>query len=108
MQYVYIAQLLIMIVGPLVKMVLRALGIGFVTFFGFNALANLAKDYVISHMGNVGIAVQQILGLANIDVAIGIMFSAVTTRFIIAGINKITDRQRKQVWNPPGRDYIDA
>lgn len=108
MQYVYIAQLLIMIVGPLVKMVLRALGIGFVTFFGFNALANLAKDYLVSNFGQMGLAVQQVLGLAKIDLAIGIMFSAVTTRFIIAGINKITDRQRKQVWNPPGRDYIDA
>lgn len=108
MQYVYIAQLVFMIIGPLIRLVFRVIGLGFVTYFGFNALITVAQDYMISNMGQAGTAIQQILGLAKIDIAINIMLAAVTTRFIIAGINKATDKKRSQVWNPPGRDYIDA
>ena len=108
MQYLYIAQLVFMIVGPLIRLVFRVIGLGFVTYFGFNALITVAQDYMISNMGQAGTAIQQILGLAKIDIAINIMLAAVTTRFIIAGINKATDKIRSQVWNPPGRDYIDA
>lgn len=108
MQYLYIAQLVFMIVGPLIRLVFRVIGLGFVTYFGFNALITVAQDYMISNMGQAGTAIQQILGLAKIDIAINIMLAAVTTRFIIAGINKATDKKRSQVWNPPGRDYIDA
>ena len=108
MQYLYIAQLVFMIIGPLSRLVFRVIGLGFVTYFGFNALITVAQDYMISNMGQAGTAIQQILGLAKIDIAINIMLAAVTTRFIIAGINKATDKKRSQVWNPPGRDYIDA
>ncbi|MBB6342051.1 exosortase/archaeosortase [Pseudomonas fluvialis] len=108
MQYLYIAQLVFMIIGPLIRLVFRVIGLGFVTYFGFNALITVAQDYMISNMGQAGTAIQQILGLAKIDIAINIMLAAVTTRFIIAGINKATDKKRSQVWNPPGRDYIDA
>ena len=102
------ARFLWMIAGPLVKTVLRAIGFGFVTYFGFNALINAARDYMITNMGNSGIVIQQILGLAKIDIAINIMLSAVFTRFIIAGINKAQDRKRNQVWRKPGGTSIEA
>lgn len=108
MQYLYVAQFVWMIVAPLVKTALRAIGFGFVTYYGFNALINAAKDYMISNMGNAGVVIQQILGLAKIDVAINIMFAAVFTRFIIAGINKAQDRKRNQVWRKPGGTSIEA
>ncbi|MCY1376852.1 hypothetical protein D9M69_643760 [compost metagenome] len=59
-------------------------------------------------MGQTGIVIQQILGLAKIDVAINMMLAAVVTRAVLSGLDKLADRRRKQVWNPPGRDYIDA
>ena len=108
MQSLYIAQLVFMIIGPLIRLVFRVIGLGFVTYFGFNALITVAQDHMVSNMGQTGTAIQQILGLAKIDIAINIMLAAVTTRFIIAGLNKATDKKRSQVWNPPGRDYIDA
>ncbi|MEX6501713.1 DUF2523 domain-containing protein [Pseudomonas zhanjiangensis] len=108
MQYLFIAQLLIMIVGPLVKMVLRILGFGFVTYFGFNLIIGQAQSYVFARMGEAGPIIQQILGLAKFDVVINIFFAAIATRFILAGIDKATDRKRNQVWRKPGGTSIDA
>ncbi|QLC73848.1 DUF2523 domain-containing protein [Pseudomonas sp. LPB0260] len=108
MQYLFIAQLLIMIVGPLVKMVLRILGFGFVTYFGFNLIIGQAQSYVFARMGEAGPIIQQILGLAKFDVVINIFFAAIATRFILAGIDKATDRKRNQVWHKPGGTSIDA
>ena len=102
------AQFLWLIAGPLVKTVLRAIGFGFITYIGINALINAAKDYITSNMGNAGIEAQQILGLAKIDVAINIYFAAVFTRIILAGIDKATDRRRNQVWRKPGGTSIEA
>jgi exosortase/archaeosortase len=106
--FLYTAQFIWWIVGPLVKTALRAIGFGFVTYFGFNAIIGAARDYMITNMGNAGIVIQQILGLAKVDVAINIMLSAVFTRFIIAGINKAQDRKRAQVWRKPGGTSIEA
>ncbi|MHA6494722.1 DUF2523 domain-containing protein [Pseudomonas borbori] len=106
--FLWVAQFLWMIAAPLVMMVLRAIGFGFVTYYGFNALINAAKDYMITNMGNAGVVIQQILGLAKVDIAINIMLAAVFTRFIIAGINKAQDRRRNQVWRKPGGTSIEA
>lgn len=108
MQYLYVVQFIWMIAAPLVMTLLRAIGFGFVTYYGFNALINAAKDYIISNMGNAGVVIQQILGLAKVDIAINIMLAAVFTRFIIAGINKAQDRKRNQVWRKPGGTSIEA
>ncbi|MCP1602683.1 DUF2523 domain-containing protein [Pseudomonas citronellolis] len=108
MQFLFIAQMLVMIFGPLVKSVLRAIGFGFVTYVGINLLIESVRSYITSQMGQAGLAIQQVLGLAKVDVAIGIVLSAVITRAVLAGLNKLNDRKRRQVWNPPGRDYIDA
>jgi hypothetical protein len=106
--FLYTVQFIWMFVAPLVKTALRAIGFGFATYFGFNAIIGAARDYMITNMGNAGIVIQQILGLAKIDIAINIMLSAVFTRFIIAGINKAQDRKRVQVWRKPGGDSIEA
>lgn len=106
--FLYTAQFIWMIVAPLVKTALRAIGFGFVTYFGFNAIIGAARDYMITNMGLAGLVIQQILGLAKLDIAINIMLSAVFTRFIIAGINKAQDRKRAQVWRKPGGTSIEA
>jgi hypothetical protein len=102
MQFLFIAQLLIMIAAPVVKMVLRILGFGFVTYVGFNFVISEAQDYVFSLMGNVGPVIQNILGLAKFDVCVNLYFAAITTRFILSGIDKATDRRRNEVWRKPG------
>ncbi|AVO55393.1 DUF2523 domain-containing protein [Ectopseudomonas mendocina] len=108
MHYLFLAQLLIIVVGPLVKMALKIIGFGFVTYVGFNLIIGEAQSYVIARMGESGPVIQQILGLAKFDVCVNIFFAAITTRFILAGIDKATDRQRNQVWRKPGGTSIEA
>lgn len=108
MQYLFIVQLLIMILGPLIKMVLKILGFGFVTYYGFNLIIGAAQDYMFARMGEVGPVIQNILGLAKFDVCINIFFAAISTRFILAGIDKATDLKRAQVWRKPGGTSIEA
>lgn len=108
MHFFYAAQLIIMMVLPLVQMVMKAIGIGFVTYVGSNLIMEQAKDYIISNAGNMGNIIQQIMGLAKIDIAINIYFAAITTRMVLSGLNKMADRKRNQVWRAPGGTSIDA
>lgn len=108
MHFVYVAQLLIIILAPLVKMVLRILGFGFVTYVGFNLIIGEAQSYLFARMGDIGPIIQQILGLAKFDVVVNIYFAAISTRFLLAGIDKATDSRRNQVWRKPGGTSIEA
>lgn len=108
MQFLFIAQLLIIIVAPLAKLVLRMIGFGFVSYVGFNLVIGEAQDYVFGQMGQSGVVIQQILGLAKFDVCINIFFAAISTRFILAGIDRATDLRRAQVWKRPGGTSIEA
>ncbi len=108
MHYLFLAQLLIMIVGPLVKMALRVIGFGFVSYVGFNLVIDQARDYMQSSMGQLGAEVSGILGLAGFDIIVNMYFAAIATRFILAGIDKAQDRKRNQVWRKPGGTSIEA
>ncbi|MEW6317674.1 MAG: DUF2523 domain-containing protein [Pseudomonadota bacterium] len=108
MQFLFVVQMLVIILGPLVKMVLKMIGFGFVTYMGFNLIIGQAQDYVFGLMGNVGPVIQGILGLAKFDVVVNLYFAAISTRFILSGINKATDRRRAQVWRAPGGTSIEA
>lgn len=108
MQFLFIVQLLVIILGPLVKMVLKMIGFGFVSYVGFNLIIGQAQDYLFGLMGDVGPVIQGILGLAKFDVVVNLYFAAISTRFMLAGIDKATDRRRNQVWRKPGGTSIDA
>lgn len=108
MQFLFIVQMLVIIVGPLVNMVLKILGFGFVTYVGFNLIIGQAQDYMFGLIGDLGPVIQGILGLAKFDVVVNLYFAAISTRFILAGIDKATDRKRNQVWRKPGGTSIEA
>ncbi|BFN27485.1 hypothetical protein PSCT_03094 [Pseudomonas sp. SCT] len=108
MQFLFIVQMLVIILGPLVKMVLKMIGFGFVTYLGFNLIIGQAQDYLFGLMGDVGPVIQGVLGLAKFDVVVNLYFAAISTRFMLAGIDKATDRRRNQVWRKPGGTSIDA
>ena len=101
MQYLYLAQLIFLIIAPLVFFILRVIGIGFVTYVGSNLIIDQALSYVLSRAGNLTVPLQQIMGLGQVDVAINIFFAAITTRMVLAGINKAQDTRRAQVWKKP-------
>jgi hypothetical protein len=91
MHFVYLATLLGTIVGPLVKSALRILGIGVVSYVGTNVVISSAKSAILSRFGSLDSPVQQLLGLAQIDVAINIYFAAIITRLVISGLSQ-TDK----------------
>lgn len=95
MHFMYIAMLAIQIVGPLVMMALRLLGIGVMTYTGINIVMDQVKNYVLSNVANVPPYVQQILGLAKFDICVNIVLSAVAARFVIAGYNKVSGSRKK-------------
>jgi len=95
MHFYYLAMLFVTIAAPIVKMVIRALGVGVVTYYGINVILQQATDYIVSSMGNLSAALQMIMGLAKIDVAINIYLAAVTTRLVLAGMDKMSGKLAK-------------
>lgn len=95
MHFFYLAHLFLIIVLPIVKQVLRAIGIGVVAYVGINLVINEAKDYAMANLGNLGLSLQMILGLAKFDVAVNIYFAAITTRLVLVGIDRMADRRTK-------------
>lgn len=108
MHFLAAAQLLVMIIAPMIFFVLRILGIGFITYVGSNLVIDQAKEYLLSKAGSVGLPLQQVLGLAQVDIAINIFFSAIATRMVLSGLNKAQDKRRSQVWKKPGGTSIEA
>lgn len=90
MHFVALFSFLSTILGPLVVRVLAAVGIGMVTFAGFQLTVEAAKNYVRSNFAGLPADIAQILGLLKVDVAINIVFAAVITRAVIAGMDKVT------------------
>lgn len=94
MHFYYLAILLLTIVTPLVKMALKALGIGVVAYMGINVVLDQALQYVTNNISSLPPSAQALLGLAKFDVVINIWFAAITTRLVLNGMNKISGRKK--------------
>lgn len=94
MHFYYLAILLLTIVTPLVKMALKALGIGVVAYMGINVVLDQALQYVTNNIAGLPAAAQALLGLAKFDVVINIWFSAITTRLVLNGMNKMSGKKK--------------
>lgn len=90
MHFAALFSFLSTIAGPLVKQVLKALGIGMVSYFGLQLMLDQVKDYVTSSFSGLPADVVSILGLAKVDVAVNIMLAAVITRAVVSGMDKAT------------------
>lgn len=108
MQFLFIAQLIFMIVKPVVFFIMRILGVGFVSYVGSNLVIDQAKTYIVAQFSASSQPIQQILGLAKIDIAVNIIFAAIVTRMVLAGLDRANDLRRAQVWRAPGGTSIDA
>jgi hypothetical protein len=98
MQYFYIAFLVIQIVGPIIFYAVRLLGFGLITYVGINVAMDQVLNYITNYMIVLPLYLQQILGLAKLDVVANIYFSAVTARMLIAGYNAATSGGSKKKW----------
>jgi len=92
MHFYYLAMLFVTIAKPIVKNVIRGLGVGVVTYYGINVVLAEITDRIISSMGSVSVPLQMILGLAKVDVAVNIYLAAVTTRLVLAGMDRASGK----------------
>jgi len=92
--FYYIAILFNIIVVPLVIKVLKALGIAAVSYVGINLVLEQATNYIQSQMGQTTLLMQQMLGLAKVDIAINLYLAAITTRAVLSGMNKVSGRKK--------------
>lgn len=72
------AGFLLAMAWPLVKKVLVALGIGFVTYQGLSLLATQVQNQVIAAWGQLGQASLQVLSLGGVPQALGIILGGLT------------------------------
>lgn len=94
MWFYYVFLFLSTVLVPLVKMAMKAIGIGAVSYIGINQVLSVAKNYVISSFGNASPIIQAMLGMAQIDVFLNIILAAVTTRMTLAGLNKMSGKKK--------------
>lgn len=86
--WIAIQTFLVAIATPLVGRVMLALGMGFVTYQGLDALVSAAQSAVIGAYGSMTGPIIQFLGLTGVGQAIGIILSAITTRVALLSIKQ--------------------
>jgi len=71
---------LVVAIGPLAKKLLVALGIGTITYTGFDAAFGALRDQVISNYGSMPANVAGIISLTGLGQALGIILGAMAGR----------------------------
>lgn len=74
------------VIAPVLIRAITFLGIGFTAYKGIDVLLDGAMSEIQAAIGSGPTQMVQLLGLAQVDVAITMIFSAVATRFLIAGV----------------------
>jgi hypothetical protein len=85
------------IVVPVIKIILRALGIGGVVFVGFTVLIDAVKSQFMALMGGLPSDILAILTLLGFFQVVSLFFSALTTRLILSRL----EGDRVTVWSSP-------
>lgn len=100
--WVWIGQFIFTLLGPVIFNSLKILGIGAVTYVGINLMLDQVSDFIISRLAGLPNDIRMILGLAKIDVVINIVLAAVTTRFVMSGMNKGSGKKSVRTFKGPG------
>lgn len=94
MHFAWLFTLLSTAVVPLAKKLLSALGIGAVSYVGINFVIDSARAELMSNMAGIPLDIAQLMGLYKFDIAINIVIAAVTTRMVLAGVNKLSGTRK--------------
>ena len=85
---------LIQIMGTLVGKIILALGLSFVTYQGMDTLVGFGEGYVIAHLQGLPADAIQFFAWMNLDKAVSMIFSAMTSAFAIKSIGGSITRAR--------------
>jgi len=78
----WLASLLPSFVGR----VLAALGMGVVSFTGWSIVWGQVRDWIVNSFTGLPSAIAQLAGLAGVDVGLGIILGAITTRVMYVSV----------------------
>lgn len=76
-------------IGALAKRALVALGIGTVTYAGLDVAFGAARDLVISNYGQITGAAAQLISLAGVGQALGIVLGALAARVGLIALSSL-------------------
>lgn len=71
------------VIGSIVAKIFLSIGLGFVTYKGFDTVLNYVKQYMFTAFETLPYATLQIMGLLGIDQFISLLFSAWSTVFLV-------------------------
>jgi hypothetical protein len=77
---------LVSIAGSLLGRILIGLGVGYVAYTGITSGLTYLSNLIQSNVNSAGVLVVQALGLVQFDVVVGIIFGAVTAKFVLNGL----------------------
>ena len=85
-----LAAFLIQMVKPLIAQILISLGLSVVTFAGSTTALSLLNSTLQSYIGGMPSVAANLLGLAGLGDALGILIGAFTFRLAMGSFKKIT------------------
>ncbi|MDD2943636.1 MAG: DUF2523 domain-containing protein [bacterium] len=84
-----IAAFLATSIGPLVKRALVAIGVGTVTYAGLDVAFAAARDLIVSNYGQMSGSVADLVSLAGVGQAIGIVLGALAARVGLVALTSL-------------------
>lgn len=76
-------------VGGLARTVLTAIGVGIVSYAGFDLLLSQVTNAVRSSIQGLPLSMLQLAGLAKVDIAVNIIFSAYAIRIAMIPLKRM-------------------
>ena len=86
---------------PLAIRLLVGIGVGAVTYVGIRALINQAKAQIVSLISGAGTVIVDWVAFFYLDRVITLCLSALLVRWVLKGLDKVTDAMKTTSWKPP-------
>lgn len=93
-----LALFIAFMIPNILGVVIKLLGIGVVSFIGFNVVITGIKAFVVSRYQGIPSDLLQILSLMKVDTGIALVFAAMSIALTI----KMTTKATTVVWRKPG------
>jgi hypothetical protein len=100
-----IAGFVMALIGPLVGYVIKALGIGLVTYVGLDLVFDQVESYIFSQYAGLPVAIVQILNLLGIHSGIKIILSTLSACVGYKALINSTGLVWKKPGSPPVKSF---
>jgi hypothetical protein len=86
---------------PLAIRLLVGIGLGVATYQGIKAAIEYAKAQIVSLISGAGTVIVEWAAFFYVDRVITLVLSALVVRFVLKGLDKVTDSMKTTSWRPP-------